>query len=104
MRHYEREQISSLALPSNLAGMLDQDQNFIVEPVTFYLGIKSLNTKSVAAAKGIKTRIIPVVAKHLCRELPAEVCRSGRIDPSQLALNYSLLPGRTITRLGSRSS
>lgn len=70
-------------------------QDFVTEPDTFFLGIKSLNTKSVAAAKDMKAHIVPVVAKHLCREIPAEVCRSGgRIDPGRTALNYSLLPGR----------
>lgn len=93
MRHYEHEQISLMPAPDNRAAMLVQD--FAVEPDTFFLGIKSLNTKSVVAAKDMKTSIVPVVAKHLCRELPAEVCRSGgRIDPSRSALNYSLLPGR----------
>lgn len=70
-------------------------QDFMVEPDVFFLGIKALNTKSVEAAKDMKAHIIPVVAKHLCREIPAEVCRSGgRIDPARSALNYSLLPGR----------
>lgn len=70
-------------------------QDLIIEPDAFFLGIKSLNTKSVEAAKDMKERIIPVVAKHLCREIPAEICRSGgRIDPTRSALNYSLLPGR----------
>jgi hypothetical protein len=68
-------------------------QDFVAEPDTFFLGIKSLNTKSVAAAKDAKARVIPVVAKHLCREISAEVCRSGgRIDPRRKALNFSLLP------------
>lgn len=71
-----------------------QVEHFLVEPDTFYLGIKSLNVKSVASAKGAKDRVVPVAARHICREIPAEVCRSGgRIDPARSAMNYSLLPG-----------
>jgi hypothetical protein len=81
-----------MATNNKRAAMLVQD--FMPESDTFFLGIKPLNTRSVAAAKNDKARIIPVAAKHLCREIPAEVCRSGgRIDPRRSAQNYTLIPG-----------
>lgn len=69
-------------------------QEFVPEPDAFYLGINSLNIKSVEAAKKRKASVLPVAAKHICREIHAEVCRSGgRIDLSRTALNYTLIPG-----------
>lgn len=71
-------------------------QDFAPEGDAFFLGMKSLNIKSVETAREMKANVIPVVAKHLCREIPAEACRSGgRIDPSRTALNYTLIPGMT---------
>ena len=76
-------------------------QDFVPEPDAFFLGMKSLNIKSVDAAKGMKANVIPVVAKHICREIPAEACRSGgRIDPSRSALNYMRIPVNVTARSG----
>jgi hypothetical protein len=66
-------------------------QDFIGEPGVFFLGVKALNQKSVAAARSID-RVLPIVGKHLYREIHAETCwNGGRIDRSRSAMNFSLL-------------
>jgi hypothetical protein len=78
-------------------------QDFVDEPDVFFLGIKSLNAKpkSVAAAKGKKEKVIPVVARHLYREIRAETCwAGGRINPAKSAMNYSLLHDGPTTAAG----
>jgi hypothetical protein len=57
--------------------------------------------KSVAAAKGKKEKVIPVVARHLYREIRAETCwAGGRINPAKSAMNYSLLHDGPTTAAG----
>jgi hypothetical protein len=69
-------------------------QDFVAEAGVFYLGIKTLNSRSVAAARGDKGRVLSVVGKHLYREIRAETCwAGGRINPAKTPLNYSMLPG-----------
>jgi hypothetical protein len=68
-------------------------QDFTPESGVFFLGMKALNVRSVAAARGSRDRVLPVVGRHLYRETGARTCwAGGSIDPSRTRLNYSLLP------------
>jgi hypothetical protein len=72
-------------------------QDFVAEPGVFFLGIKSLNLKSVAAARN-RDQVLPVVGRHLFRQIYAETCwNGGRIDHSRSWRNYSLLPDVPMT-------
>ena len=72
-------------------------QDFIAEPGVFFLGIKSLNLKSVAAARN-RDQVLPVVGRHLFRQIYAETCwNGGRIDHSRSWMNFSLLPDDPMT-------
>lgn len=73
-------------------------QDCIDEPGVFFLGVKPLNKNSVAAARGSRDRVLPVVGRHLCRVIYLETCwDGGRIVPSRTRLNYSLLPDNPMT-------
>jgi hypothetical protein len=72
-------------------------QDFVAEPDVFFLGIKSLNLKSVAAARN-RDQVLPIVGRHLYREIQAETCwNGGRINHSRSWMNFSLLPDRPMT-------
>lgn len=63
-------------------------QDFITEPGVFY--------KSVAAARG-RDHVLPVVGKHLYREIVESCLGGGRIDVSRAKRNYSLLSDSPMT-------
>jgi hypothetical protein len=68
-------------------------QDFTPESGVFFLGVKPLNVRSVAAARGSRDRVLPVVGRHLYRDTGARTCwAGGSIDPSRTRLNFSLLP------------
>jgi hypothetical protein len=72
-------------------------QDFITEPGVFFVGVKPLNKNSVAAARGSRDRVLPVVGRHLYREIVETCWDGGRIVPSRSKLNYSLLPDSPMT-------
>lgn len=75
-------------------------RDFITEPGVFFLGVKRLNKNSVPAARGSRDRVLPVVGKHLYREIVETCWDGGRIVSSRTKLNYSLLPGSPMTAAG----
>jgi hypothetical protein len=72
-------------------------QDFVAEPGVFFLGTKSLNLKSVEAARS-RDQVLPIVGRHLFRQIYAETCwNGGRIDHSRSWMNFSLLPDDPMT-------